>query len=87
VHEPGLDPDGSRRRFPRSGCIAETWQSDEGGRFYRSVSVYRLTMVNDPSPETPREVHLTLGEVEGLLPLGAFTNESRSVLALLLPSF
>jgi oxidase EvaA len=86
VLEPGGHSQEAAVRSSHGRPIVETWQSDEGGRFYRSLSIYRLVMVNDPGPEGPAEVHLTLGEAESLLNLGAFTNESRSALALLLPS-
>lgn len=67
--------------------LARVAQSDEGGRFYRDVSEYRLLLVEPSAGEgDPALLWLTLGEVATLLAEGRwFTNEARSALALLLP--
>lgn len=59
-------------------------QSDEGGRFYRSVCRYRVVEVD--SAQTPEDgIWLTLGDIAALArSAGTFTNESRSVISLLL---
>ncbi len=67
--------------------LARVAQSDEGGRFYRDVSEYRLLLVEPTMGEgDPAVLWLSLGEVMTLLAEGRwFTNEARSALALLLP--
>lgn len=67
--------------------VARAAQSDEGGRFYRDVSDYRLLLVEPAmGADDPDLLWLTVGEVATLLAEGRwFTNEARSALALLLP--
>jgi oxidase EvaA len=65
--------------------VARVRQSDEGGRFYRDVTDYRIVRRLDGSDETDA-VALTLGELQELLLEGGWlTNEARSALSLLLP--
>ena len=65
--------------------VARVRQSDEGGRFYRDVTEYRIIRRPDPGNETDA-VALTLGELQELLLDGGWlTNEARSALSLLLP--
>lgn len=60
-------------------------QSDEGGRFYRTVCRYTVVEVGDLAQETPADgVWLTLGDIAALASRSAFTNEARSVISLLL---
>lgn len=58
-------------------------QSDEGGRFFRDISEYRIIDVGEARP-VDGIIWLTLGEVTELLPQGIFNNETRSALSLLL---
>jgi dTDP-4-dehydro-6-deoxy-alpha-D-glucopyranose 2,3-dehydratase len=67
---------------------ADVRQSDEGGRFYRTVVRYRIREVPEGSavPEDPMATWVTLGQVHALTRRkGLLTNEARSVLSLLLP--
>ena len=62
----------------------QVWQSDEGGRFWRDRSVYRVVEVDDPGPLPEPFVELTPREIGWLAPRGVFTNEARSAISLLL---
>ncbi len=67
---------------------ADVRQSDEGGRFFRSVTRYRVLEAPEDArvPEDPLAIWLTLGQTYALTRLkGALTNEARSLLSLLLP--
>ncbi len=65
--------------------MASVSQSDEGGRFFQDVSKYRILQLNNQKGLEPGGFWLTLGEVCALLKKeNVFTNESRSVLSLLL---
>lgn len=60
-------------------------QSDEGGRFHRSIARYSVEVVHDPGVVRGPVVWLSLGEVEALARRGRrLTNELRSCLSLLL---
>jgi oxidase EvaA len=62
--------------------------SEEGGRFYQSVSNYRVIEVPERTvlPTDQMYCWATLGQIYGLLKTpGVFTNEARSAIALLLP--
>jgi oxidase EvaA len=65
-----------------------TLQSDEGGRFYRSISRYRIVELDesvDLGVEPYGYLWLNLGQIYRLLPIqGIFTNEARSALSMLL---
>lgn len=59
-------------------------QSDEGGRFFRDITLYRIVDLNDAAPD-PHKVWLRLSEVRALLDRGGyFTNEARTLIALLM---
>jgi oxidase EvaA len=67
----------------RLACL----QSEEGGRFYRSASRYRLVeLAEDADPPLPRGARFaTLSQIRRLLAApGMLTNEARSAVALLL---
>jgi len=82
VAEPGSAVTG----WPVDGTVvARVRQSDEGGRFYRDVTEYRVIRRPEPDPQ-PNSIALTLGELQELLLEGGWlTNEARSALSLLLP--
>lgn len=72
-------------RPPGAAVRLSAAQSDEGGRFYRTVCRYSVVEVDPSYDVTPEDgVWLTLGDVAALARQGAFTNESRSVVSLLL---
>jgi oxidase EvaA len=79
------EPGGGARPWATDGSVvARVRQSDEGGRFYRDVTEYRIVRRREPDPQ-PDAVLLTLGELQELLLAGGFvTNEARSALSLLL---
>lgn len=67
---------------------AESRQSDEGGRFDRSIGTYRIVELveGEPVGRDPLACWATLGQIcETLKVPGLFNNELRSTLALLLP--
>jgi oxidase EvaA len=67
---------------------ARVLQSDEGGRFHRSVARYRVVHAPDgaPLPEQDDAIWVTLGRIQALaLGSGLLTNEARSAISLLLP--
>ncbi len=82
------EPGSKRTNKPPSNhqVLAEVNQSDEGGRFLRDVSKYEIVFLPDGKSVVRTQGYwLTLGEVHELLQSeGIFTNESRSVLSLLL---
>jgi len=61
----------------------EARQSDEGGRFYRDVTLYRVLDLGAGAPEEEM-LWLTLAEIHALMPQGVFNNEARSATSLLL---
>lgn len=59
-------------------------QSDEGGRFFRDITQYRIIDRGDKNPD-PRKVWLSLSHVRALLDRGGhFTNEARTLISLLM---
>ncbi|MDD4351581.1 MAG: NDP-hexose 2,3-dehydratase family protein [Candidatus Gracilibacteria bacterium] len=65
--------------------LIEAYQSDEGGRFWQDSSLYRIIDLGEQQDFPINTYCLTLAEVQDLLLEGEqFTNEARSVLALLL---
>lgn len=60
-------------------------QSDEGGRFFKDISLYQLIDIGEITDVTTGDIWLTLGQIQKLIRQGGwFTNEARSVLSLLL---
>lgn len=71
-------------RLARAGIVMrEVRQSDEGGRFWRDITVYRVVAIADPGPLPDGFVALTPREIGLLAPRGVFTNEARSTISLL----
>jgi oxidase EvaA len=67
---------------------ADARQSDEGGRFFRTVVRYRIREApeDDPVPADPAAIWATLAQAHALTRVqGCLTNEARSLLSLLLP--
>lgn len=67
---------------------ADVLQSDEGGRFFRSVTRYRIREVPEgvPVPQDPFGLWVTVSQAHRLArEPGRLTNEARSLLSLLLP--
>jgi dTDP-4-dehydro-6-deoxy-alpha-D-glucopyranose 2,3-dehydratase len=85
VVEPGESaPEKTYRSYPGSVVLAECRQSDEGGRFYRDISLYRLIDIGDVTPDSAHGRWLNLAEIGLLLGEGGwFTNEARSALSLI----
>lgn len=66
--------------------VADVYQSDEGGRFFCDTNHYRIIDIGSAVEAPPRHYWLTLSDIRLLLDeSGWMTNESRSVLSLLLP--
>ena len=66
--------------------VAECYQSEEGGRFYRDTNRYRIVDIGEASDADGMAYWLTLGDIRQLLDEpGWLTNEARSSLSLLLP--
>ena len=66
---------------------AQCLQSDEGGRFYRSITRYRVVEIgeNVELPSSGFYCWLTLAQIHLLLKeTGMVTNEARSAISLLL---
>lgn len=87
VQEPGvanqLKYDLLRRT--KGKILAESWQSDEGGRFFQDISCYRLIDVGEAYKVDGGWYWLSLSEIKTILNRGSyFTNEARSALSLLL---
>jgi oxidase EvaA len=86
VFEPGESPpENTFRSRPGATIVAECRQSDEGGRFFRDVSTYRLIDIGDVTSDLPKGMWLTLAVIRRLLKAGGLlTNEARSALSLTL---
>ncbi|MBM3182038.1 MAG: hypothetical protein FJZ86_17080 [Chloroflexi bacterium] len=87
VIEPGEGlPKTTYVAHPNAVVLAEYKQSDEGGRFFQDISIYRLIDIGEVPDDLKLEKWLTLAEIRALLSAGGwFTNEARSALSLLLP--
>lgn len=78
---------GAALRHSAAVTCAQIRQSDEGGRFMRCITRYRLAQVPEQSA---RDAHgegvwITLGDMEKLAAQrGVFTNEARSLISMLL---
>jgi oxidase EvaA len=71
----------------RARVLLSCLQSDEGGRFYKSVSRYTICLLSpDDCIELDRNLSsMTLGQIEGLVKRpGVFSNEARSLVSMLL---
>lgn len=83
VDDPLGDLLAERQSLEHRSCLL----SEEGGRFFRTSSRYRVAEVPEriPVPEIPGCCWATLGQIHRLLKTpGFFTNEARSAVALLL---
>lgn len=70
--------------YPRAKVVKSVLQSDEGGRFYQDTTKYRIIDIGEADMNLPG-YWLNLAQIQDmLLKDGWFTNESRSVLSLLL---
>lgn len=83
------DEPGARTKtnaFNNFKLIVSVKQSDEGGRFFRDVTEYKIVLLpNKSAAPASNGIWLTLGEIRQLVKKGSyFTNESRSTLSLLL---
>lgn len=70
-----------------SKLISEYKQSDEGGRFFQSITTYQIREIDEHWEHKISEEHvwMTLSQIKELLPTkGNFNNEFRSVLSLIL---
>lgn len=66
--------------------IVETWQSDEGGRFFQDKSLYRIVDTGEIGEIDDEDIWLSIKQIYEMLQEGGwFTNEARSALSLLLP--
>lgn len=69
---------------PKAKIIKSVLQSDEGGRFYRDITRYRIIDIGEVDLTLPG-YWLNLAQVQNLLlKNGWFTNEARSAISLLL---
>lgn len=86
VIEPGEDiPNITYSSRPDTVVLTEHRQSDEGGRFFKDITTYRLIDIGDVQEEIENGIWLTLAQVRELLNQGGwFTNEARSVLSTIL---
>lgn len=65
--------------------LIQSWQSDEGGRFYQDKSLYSLIDLGNITSKHDNDIWLSLKQVKELLNEGRWlTNEARSSLSLLL---
>ncbi|MFA6016677.1 MAG: NDP-hexose 2,3-dehydratase family protein [Patescibacteria group bacterium] len=70
--------------YPRAKILKTVLQSDEGGRFYRDITKYRLIDIGEADLSLPG-YWLNLAQIQSLLlKNGWFTNEARSALSLIL---
>lgn len=71
--------------FEKGIIRSSVFQSDEGGRFFRDVTMYQVIDIGQIKAAENNGYWLSLGEIAYLLQEGGyFTNEARSVLSLLL---
>jgi oxidase EvaA len=74
-------------RLPRGDLVMHCRQSDEGGRFHRAISRYEIycTETDALLPDQSGFSWMTLRQVEALLAVpGAFSNEARTLVSMLL---
>ena len=83
VIEPGEDL--QKKNTETGKILIESWQSDEGGRFYQDKSLYQIIDIGEAKPEPDGYVWLSIKQIKSLLDEGGWlTNEARSALSLLL---
>lgn len=71
--------------FPKGRIIVQCRQSEEGGRFFKDINLFRIVDTGDVFPAPEGYFWLSLYQIKQLLAeAGWFTNELRSVLSLLL---
>jgi len=87
IQEPGVAniPSKDLALKTKGEILAESLQSDEGGRFFQDINRYRIIDAGEVYKVDEGWHWLTLAEIKELISKGSyFTNESRSVLSLLL---
>lgn len=87
VQEPGVaaTPKNNLALKTKGEIVIESWQSDEGGRFFQDTNRYRIIDAGEAYEVDKEWCWLTLAEIKALISKGSyFTNESRSALSLLL---
>ncbi|MBI2285232.1 NDP-hexose 2,3-dehydratase family protein, partial [Candidatus Saccharibacteria bacterium] len=87
IQEPGIAaiPKDDLALKTKGKIVVESWQSDEGGRFFHDTNRYRIIDTGEAYQVGDGWYWLTLGEIKALVSKGSFfTNEARSVLSLLL---
>ncbi|HJQ59318.1 MAG TPA: NDP-hexose 2,3-dehydratase family protein [Vineibacter sp.] len=78
--ETATAPDGSET----GRVVAHCRQSDEGGRFFQDVTLYRILDLGERAPD-PAKLWLSLSEIRALLDRGGYlTNEARTLISLLM---
>lgn len=84
IREPGRHGPTEAPSF-RGKPVIETRQSEEGGRFFRDINLYRIIDIGEVPPGADGCSWLSLRDIQELLLQGNwFTNEARSILSLLL---
>jgi oxidase EvaA len=81
-----MDPGGADRPDECERGQVVTWcrQSDEGGRFFRDITIYRIIDLGCGEADL-RKAWLSLSEIRALLDRGGyFTNEARTLISLLM---
>jgi dTDP-4-dehydro-6-deoxy-alpha-D-glucopyranose 2,3-dehydratase len=79
---PTSQVDWTKELAQEPSCLS-AWNSDEGSRFFRDNTLYRI--IRDRGAEfREADVWLSLSEIHTLLKLGAFNNEARSAISLVI---
>lgn len=85
IIEPGEECPTDQKDKERVKVLIQSWQSDEGGRFYQDKSLYRIIDMGSVYSVPESWVWLSLKQVRHFLEEGGWlTNEARSALSLLL---
>lgn len=82
-----IEPGKKRKKIsiPKGIIVADCYQSEEGGRFYKDRNHYRIIDIGEIKNTPADSYWLNLGQINRLLrEEGWFTNEARSVLSLIL---
>ncbi len=83
--EPGEDLHNKKEERIKGKILIQSWQSDEGGRFYHDKSLYRIIDAGNAYSVPDEWTWLSLKQVKYFLDEGGWlTNEARSALSLLL---